>query len=174
GSSPGMTPTAVFLRLTPPPSGRRRVPEFGFQCRDARFQRLIFLARQPRHVLDHLELLALDHVEVAQEFFGLVADHGVNLALTPLGGARGVVHQPPDLVEKPIGGLGHLWNSPCALVGQTMAIPAARFKSALGYKTPLALSCSGFLAIVSIAEPTNRETSAHDRPADRNPDQGRS
>jgi hypothetical protein len=39
-----------------------------------------------------------------------------------------------------------------------MAIPAARFKPDLGYKTPLVLSCSGFLAIVSIAEPTKRET----------------
>src|SRR5450759_4416621 len=37
-----------------------------------------------------------------------------------LGGARGVIHQTPDLVEKPIAGLGHLWGSPvgCKLVGQ--------------------------------------------------------
>src|ERR1019366_5035627 len=99
---------------------RRRDAELGFQHGDARLQRLVFLARQPRHVLDRLELLALDDVEVAQDFFGLIADHGVDLALDALGGARGVIHQTPDLVEKPIAGLGHLWGSPvgCELLGQ--------------------------------------------------------
>src|ERR1700682_6324866 len=89
---------------------RRRNAEFCFQRDNARFKRLVFLARQPRHVLDRLELLALDDVEVAQDFFGLIADHRIDLALDALSGARGVVHQAPDLVEKPIAGLGHLGN----------------------------------------------------------------
>src|SRR6266852_8632786 len=79
---------------------RGRNAELGFQSRDARFQRLVFLARQPRHVLDRLELLALDDVEIAQDFFGLIADHRIDLALDALGGARGVIDQAPDLVEK--------------------------------------------------------------------------
>jgi len=79
---------------------------------DARFQRLVFLTRQPRHVLDRLELLALDDIEVAQDFFGLIADHCIDLALDALGGPGGVVHQAPDLVKKPIAGLGHLGGSP--------------------------------------------------------------
>src|ERR1700687_1220899 len=87
-----------------------RNAELGFQHRDTRLQRLVFLARQPRHVLDRLEFLALDDVEVAQDFFGLVADHRIDLALDALGGAGGVIHQTPDLVEKPIVGLGHLWS----------------------------------------------------------------
>src|ERR1700688_4324930 len=88
---------------------RERNAEFGFQHRDPRLQRLVLLARQPRHVLDRLELLALDDVEVAQDLFGLVADPRIDLALDALGGAGGVVHQTPDLVEKTIVGLGHLW-----------------------------------------------------------------
>src|ERR1700716_4188159 len=100
---------------------RRWHSEFCFQRRDARFEGLVFLARQPRHVLDRLELLALDDVEVAQDFFGLIADHRIDLTLDALGGAGGVIHQTPDLVEKPIAGLGHLKKSPvgCELVGKS-------------------------------------------------------
>src|SRR4030081_2487964 len=115
----------------PRPSSLRGDAELRFQHRDARLQRLVFLARQPRHVLDRLELLALDDIEVAQDFFGLVADDGVDLALDALGGAGGVVHQTADLVEKPIAGLGHLERSGrCKLIvtGMTMAIPRQRFK----------------------------------------------
>src|SRR5258705_13775477 len=99
----------------------RRNAELGFQRSDARFQRLVFLARQPRHFLDRLELLALDDVEVAQDFFGLVADHRIDLALDALGSAGRVVHQAPDLVEKPIAGLGHRKNlrSAAQLVGNS-------------------------------------------------------
>src|SRR5580698_8433318 len=92
-----------------PPSGR--TAQFGLQRRDPGLQRLVFLARQPGHVLDRLELLALDDVEVAQDLFSLVAYDGIDLALDALGGAGGVVHQAADLVEKPIAGLGHLGRS---------------------------------------------------------------
>src|SRR6202011_5423852 len=109
---------------------RGRNAELGFQCGDARLQRLVLLAREPRHVLDRLELLALDDIEVAQDFFGLVADHGIDLALDTLSGAGGVIHQTPDLVEKPIAGLGHLGTlrSAAHWSSQTMAIRTARFK----------------------------------------------
>src|SRR6266403_241295 len=100
---------------------RRRNAELGFQRNDARFQRLVFLARQPRHFLGRLELLSLDDVEVAQDFFGLVTDHGIDLALDALGSTRRVVHQAADLVEKPIAGLGHRKKLPvgCAVVGKS-------------------------------------------------------
>src|SRR6516162_4976971 len=84
-----------------------RDAELALQHRDPRFQRLVLLARQARHVLDRLELLALDDIEVAQNLFGLVAPERIDLALDPLGCARGIVHQPSDLVEKPIGRLRH-------------------------------------------------------------------
>src|SRR5271169_4984400 len=111
---------------------RRRHAELRLQRGDARLQRLVFLARQPRHVLDRLELLALDDVEVAQDFLGLIAQHGIDLALDALGGAGGVVHQSSDLVEKSIAGLGHA-KSPLgyALVHRetTMAIRTEPFKA---------------------------------------------
>src|SRR5258708_40076408 len=80
---------------------RRRNAELGFQRTDARFQRLVFLARQPRHFLGRLELLALDDLKVAQAFFGLVADPGIDLALDALAIARAVVHHAADLAEQP-------------------------------------------------------------------------
>src|ERR1700704_5369514 len=116
GSSPGMTWVPQPSIFWPPLSGAGCAAQFRFQRGDARFQGLVLLARQPRHVLDRLEFLALDDVEVAQEFFGLVADHRVDLALDALRGAGGVVHQAPDLVEKPIAGLGHLKNLRSAVV----------------------------------------------------------
>src|SRR6266851_5368731 len=103
GASPTRLQAAIVRR-------RGGNAELGFQRRDARLQRLVLLARQPRHVLDRLELLALDDVEVAQDFFGLIADHRIDLTLDALGGTGGVIHQAPDLVEKPIAGLGHLKN----------------------------------------------------------------
>src|SRR5258708_35723423 len=54
--------------------------ELGLERGDARLQGLVLLARKPRHFLGRLELLALDHVEVAQDAVGLVAAHGVELA----------------------------------------------------------------------------------------------
>src|ERR1700733_746616 len=112
GTNPAMTlntTNALTVRLQAAIVRRRwRGAELGFQRGDAQLQRLVFLARQPRHVLDRLELLALDDVEVAQDLLGLVAHHRIDLALDALGGAGGVVHQAADLVEKPIAGLGHL------------------------------------------------------------------
>ena len=66
-----------------------------------------FLARQPRHLLDRFELLALDHVEVAQDALGLMAQHGVELAPHALGDTGRVVHQPRRLIEESVAGLGH-------------------------------------------------------------------
>src|ERR1700736_1214194 len=110
GTRPGMTIACASPIRLQAAGVRRRAgnAELGFQRTDARFQRLVFLARQPRHVLDRLELLALDDVEVAQKFFGLIAHQRIDLALDALGGARGVVHQAADLVEKTIAGLGHV------------------------------------------------------------------
>ena len=57
-----------------------RLVGFCFQRGDTRFQLLIFLARQASHLLDRLELLALHHVEVAQNALGLTAEQSVELA----------------------------------------------------------------------------------------------
>jgi hypothetical protein len=61
----------------------RRRRDLLFQRGDARLQRLVLLARQPRHFLDRLEFLALDHIEVAQDAVGLVAEDGSNSRRTP-------------------------------------------------------------------------------------------
>src|SRR3981081_985854 len=90
-------------------------PSFASSAAMRAFRAPFSSGAHPRHVLDRLEFLALDDVEVAQDFFGLVAHHGVDLALDALGGAGGVVHQTADLVEKPIAGLGH-WNAPVAAI----------------------------------------------------------
>src|SRR3954453_18686696 len=64
--------------------------ELAFQYGDTRLQQIIFLACDPRHVLDRLELLTLHNVEVAQDLLRLVADHRVDLALDALSRAGGV------------------------------------------------------------------------------------
>src|SRR5438105_1846524 len=123
---------------TRPPSDRagirrgRRNAELGFQGSDPALESLVLLTREAGHVLDRVELLALDEVEVAQDAFGLVAHDRIDLALDALRGTGGVVHQAADLVEKPIAGLGHLKRSGrCKLIvtDMTMAIPRGRFKS---------------------------------------------
>src|SRR5262245_7657627 len=83
---------------------RRSAAELCLQRRNPRLQRLVLFARQAGHFLDRLEFLALDHVEIAQDAFGLVAHDGVDLALDALGRARGIVHQTADLVEEAVGG----------------------------------------------------------------------
>jgi len=113
-----------------------------FQRRNAGLQRLVFLAREAGHVLDRVELLALDQIEITQDALGLVADHGIDLALDALGRAGGVVHQAADLVEKPIVGLGHLKRSGHGRVSprktssdKTMAIPRPQIKGAVQGQT---------------------------------------
>src|SRR6202011_4519582 len=78
-----------------------------FERGDARGECLVLFARQPGHFLDRLELLALDHVEVAQHALGLIAQQRVELAPHALGNAGGVVHQPRHLVVEPVARLGH-------------------------------------------------------------------
>src|SRR5262247_22659 len=81
--------------------------ELGFERGDARLQGLVLLTREPRHLLDRLEFLTLDHVEVAQDAVGLVAEHRVELAPHAGRDARRVVHEPCHFVEETVGGLGH-------------------------------------------------------------------
>ena len=53
--------------------GRRRSsPELGLECGDTSFQRLVFLACEPRHVLDRIELQLEDHI---REIEGLVGGY---------------------------------------------------------------------------------------------------
>src|SRR5437660_4078351 len=86
---------------------RRTGAKLRLQGRDAGAQHLVLLARQPGHVLDRLELLALDQVEVPQPLLRLRLEHGVDLALDALRDASGIVHQAGDLVEETVAGLGH-------------------------------------------------------------------
>src|SRR6266540_5428316 len=89
--------------------GRSVLPsgELRLQRRNAHLEQLVLLARDAGHVLDRLELLALDQVEIAQPLLGLVLEHGVELALDALGDAGGVIHQAGDFIEEAVGGLGH-------------------------------------------------------------------
>src|SRR5215471_1599163 len=82
-------------------------PQLRLKRRNPHLQRLVFLAREPCHVLDRLELLALHNIEVAQHLFRLVSPERVDFALDTLCRAGCIVHQPSDLVEKPVCGLGH-------------------------------------------------------------------
>src|SRR6266481_8314305 len=185
----GMTPNAPCPRASPirlQAAGvrrRGRNAELGFQRRDAGFERLVFLTREPCHLLDCLELLALDDVEVAEDFFRLVADHRIDLALDALGGAGGVVHQTPDLVEKPIVGLGHLWSisgrlrTGCSIRQWRSGRRSSRL--IWPYDTACCLVMSWFPCNrIDCQSQKNRKTdkraeTPHDRPANRNSDQGR-
>src|SRR5215472_16165470 len=82
-------------------------PELRLEGSDARLQGLVLLAGKPRHVLDSLELLALDQVEIGEPALGLGAEHGLDLAADTLRDAGGIVHQPRNLVEEAVAGLGH-------------------------------------------------------------------
>src|SRR5262245_42977963 len=57
----------------------------GLQSRDPGLQRLVFLARELRHLLHGLELVAADHVEVGQDALGLAAEQRVELSAHALG-----------------------------------------------------------------------------------------
>src|SRR5262249_41210314 len=65
------------------------------------------LAREPRHLFDGLEFLALHHLELAQNALGLGAKERVELTPNAGSDAGRIVHQPRDLVEKAVLGLGH-------------------------------------------------------------------
>ena len=85
--------------------------ELCLQRGDPDLQRLVLLAREPRHLLDGLELLALHHFEVAQDALGLGAHDGVELSPRPGRDTGRVVHQPRDLVEETVARLGHSFAS---------------------------------------------------------------
>src|SRR5579883_1213251 len=111
----------------------RRRAELGLQRQNPCLQALVLLARDTRHVLDGLELLALDEVEVTQDLFGLGAPERIDFLLHALCRAGSVVHQATDLVEKGVGGLGHETTPvACGLrkcpLRRRMAIDAAAIK----------------------------------------------
>src|SRR5262249_54817781 len=81
--------------------------ELRLQGREPGPQHLVLLTRQPGHILDRLELLALDQIEVAQPLLGLGLEHGIDLALDALRDTGGIVHQAGDLIEETVAGLGH-------------------------------------------------------------------
>src|SRR5258708_36583195 len=56
--------------------GRRR-RELGLQGGNAGLERFVLLPRQPGHLLDGLELLAMDHAQAAQNPLPLGAHYGV-------------------------------------------------------------------------------------------------
>src|ERR1700751_2795915 len=85
----------------------RGYAELGLQRQNPGLQTLVLLARDAGHVLDGLELLALDHVEVAQDLLGLGTPERIDLLFHALRRTGGIVHQAADLVKKGIGGLGH-------------------------------------------------------------------
>src|SRR5262245_46079054 len=120
-------------------------PEPGFERGHPPFERLVLLARQARHLLHRLELLALDEVEVAQDAFGLVANDGFELAPHARGGACRVVHQPRDLVEEAVGGLRHngsrvRMNMPAPTMGTDRCRRKARSPPRLALCVPTARS----------------------------------
>jgi hypothetical protein len=82
-------------------------PQLGLELDDARLQRLILFARQPRHVFDRLELLARNHLEIAQDAFGLMAKQRIDLAPHTLRDPGGVIHQARHLVKETVGRLYH-------------------------------------------------------------------
>src|SRR6266849_415510 len=125
------------------PSGRRapgrRRRELGLQSGNASLERFVFLPRQPGHLLDGLELLAMDHVEIAQNPLRLGAQHCVEFPPHALSDAGRIVHQPGEFVVKSPRRLHHCgspvlvvwkmptrnqwaWQSPYRRAPYTMAI----------------------------------------------------
>src|SRR6267378_2159861 len=126
GAFPGAGGKLGFRRLDPGLG-----LNLGFKRGNPGLEHLVLFARQPGHLLDRFELLALDHVEVAEDALGLMAQHGVELAPHALGDAGRVVHQPRRLVEEPVAGLCHrrlrAYGGDCT--AQTMAIAPRNRKS---------------------------------------------
>src|SRR5262249_23089639 len=81
--------------------------EFGLERREASTELFILLARLDRHLLDGLELLALDHVHLAQQALALGFHHGFKIAAHALCRTCRIGHELGKLVEKPAVGLGH-------------------------------------------------------------------
>jgi hypothetical protein len=79
-----------------------------FQGRNARFERFIFLAGEPGHILNGLEFFALDHREVAENALRLGAEQRLGLAPHALRYPRRIVHQFRNFVEEPVRRLDHV------------------------------------------------------------------
>src|SRR5690349_6953280 len=63
-----------------PSTVRGCAPYPGLERGNPGLQRLVFLAGEAGHLPDRLELIAADHVEIAEDALGLCADQRVELA----------------------------------------------------------------------------------------------
>jgi len=54
--------------------GWRGIGKLRFKCRNPGLERFIFFTREPCHVFDGFEFLALDNIQIAQKPLGLVAE----------------------------------------------------------------------------------------------------
>jgi hypothetical protein len=101
----GRAETAIGQLLTVP--GWRGLAHGCFQRGNPHLERLIFLPRQTRHLLDRLEIVALHHVKVMEDAFRLSAEQRLNLTPDALRGTGGVVHQTGYFIEETIRRLDH-------------------------------------------------------------------
>src|SRR5215471_1086727 len=81
--------------------------EFGLERCQASAELFVLLARLGGHLPHRLELLALDHVQLAQQALALGLYHGFEIAPHALGRAGRIGHELGELVKKPVVGLGH-------------------------------------------------------------------
>ena len=104
-SPPGLTPGEDRSGASPGGLARRNSC---LQRRDPGLKGFVLLAGEPGHILDGLEFLALDHGEIAQYALRLAAEQRLEFAPHALRSTGRIVHQPRDLVEKPVRRLHHV------------------------------------------------------------------
>ncbi len=109
-----MEPASGDARARPRHAGRsvgrglgRSFGQRRFKRGDSRLKRLVFFARKPCHILNGLEILALDHIQLAQNTLCLGAKQRLEFPAHTLGDAGGIVHKPRHLIKKPVCGLYH-------------------------------------------------------------------